>query len=408
MKLTDRAVSALAPGELLTDSIVTGLMAEGTRKGAKFVLRFVSPVTGKRRSAGVGSYPDVTLAKARERAQAMRSQIADGIDPIEARDTERAAGEQASAVPTFGAAAKQAHTDLSAGWKAGKNVQRWLTSVEQHLAPLLERRVDTLTPRDFADALRAQWIEHPRAAADVLQRASIIMRWAFASNYASGDPTSLVRSLLPKQTTRVVHHPAMLWRDVPAFVTAHLANIEPTDVVRAAVFVLMHTACRPSEARAATWTEFDLDEARWTIPAERMKGKLTHVVPLPVEVVDLLRAMHEAPLHDDFVFPNSQGRNAISDVRMQEFMQDAKATSDTEGRFAVPHGCRATFRNWCMDTRRDEAAAERQLAHRPRGETAAAYMRSDRFDARRELLAQWADHLHGRTANNVLPFESAA
>jgi integrase len=384
------------------------LIATPSNTGCKWSLRYVSPVTGKRREAGAGTYPLVTLTEARERALAMRKLIDEGKDPIEERKREDNAAAHASNVPTFGEAAKKVHTDLKAGWKETKNVARWLASIELHLAAVADRRVDTLTPADFAEALRAEWVEHPRAAADVLQRASVIMRWCFAKGHVSGDPTALVRSLLPRQDTRVEHHPALPWKKAPAFVREHLADIGPTEVIRACAFVQMHTACRPNEARGMQWGELDLEAAVWVVPAARMKGKLDHRVPLAPDAVALLRRLAAAKLHPVFVFPNTLNTAPIADVRLQEFMQERKAPSDTAGRFATPHGCRSMFMNWAVDTGHDERTADRQLAHRPKGQVAQAYERSSQFERRAHLVADWADYLHGRVKTNVVPFASAA
>ncbi|CAG9265689.1 Integrase [Burkholderia diffusa] len=408
-KLTERTLRTMKANDTpLTDDIVKGLRAVPTPSGIKWILRFTSPVTGARRDAGAGTFPEVSLADARERAQAMRKQIADGKDPIEERNRERAAAAREANVPTFGHAAKQVHTDLKAGWKQTKNVLQWLASVEQHLAPILARRVDTLTPADFADALRAEWLKHPRATADVLQRASVIMRWCFAKGFVMADPTSLVRSLLAKQQTEVEHHPALPYHIAPAFIAQHFATIAPTDVPRAAMFVLIHTACRPGEVRGMRWSELDLDSGVWTIPATRMKGKAEHRVPLVHEVVTLLRRISELKLHDDYVFPNSRGTNPISDVRLQEWLQDVKAPSDVTGRFATPHGCRAMFKDWAIESGHSESTSERALAHKVKGQVKQAYERTTQFERRTHLMRAWASYLHGHTVDNVVSLSTAA
>jgi len=411
-KLTDLAVQALKPGEQVTDAAVAGLLVEGTADGAKWMYRYSSPEVKfgpghkkageyKRRTMGLGVYPRVSLAEARRRALDARELIDAGKDPLEQREREKRAAEEDSKVPTFGQAAKSVHADLKAGWKATKNVAQWIANVEQYLAPILGRRVDVLTPRDFANALRAEWVAHPRSAADALQRASQIMAWCFAHGYAASDPTSLVRSLLPRQTARTEHHPSLDWRDAPAFVSLHLSNIEPQEVVRAAAFVSLHTACRPGEVRAMRRGELDLDNALWTVPAERMKGKVAHVVPLAPDVVTLLRRMLVLPLHDELIFPNVKGTGPVSDVRLQEFMQKTGAKSDTPERAPTPHGNRATFKNFSVDHGFDERTAERQLAHRPKGQTTQAYERTTQFERRRQLVERWADYLHGRWTSDI-------
>ena len=413
-KLSDTALKNHKGKNPLTDTASKGLRFVPTETGAKWILRYVSPVTGIRRSMGLGTYPATSLADARAKASEMRTLIEAGKDPIEERDTERRATRAEARKPTFGEAAIGKHAEAKKAWKQTKNVARWLASVEQYFKPILHRRVDTLIPDDFADCLRPFWMKYPRSTEDVLARAKYIMRWCYARRYI--DATLLhaidtcVPELLPSRDVAVTaHHPALPFEDAPAFVAEHLADIKVTDVVRACVFVQMHAACRPGEARGMRWSELNLDAAMWMIPGERMKMKRYHKVPLPAEVVALLRRMSEAKLHEDFVFPNTKGNNPISDVRLQEFLQAAKAPSDVDGRAATPHGFRATFKNWTIETKQDELAAERQLAHAPKGETMQAYERNMRITQRTPMMALYADYLHGRkTIEQLLRLNLAA
>jgi integrase len=158
------------------------------------------------------------------------------------------------------------------------------------------------------------------------------------------------------------------------------------------------------------WNELDLERGMWVIPGTRMKGRLAHDVPLVPEVLTLLRAMDNNRLHEDFVFPNTIGTGPLSDVMFQTFFRDTGAASDTEGRAPVPHGCRACFRGWCDVIHADERLAERQLAHRPRGQTAQAYQRETLFASRKNLLVKWTGYLHGRLVireDNVIPLTAA-
>ena len=427
-KLTDRALRNVKPEDRpMTDDIVTGLIFTPTRTGGKWSLRYASPVLkeekknrdgtirviGKRRESGIGVYPTVSLADARERAQEMRRLIDAGKDPLLEREHERAAVTKTAAKPTFGEAAKACHEEKKAGWKQTKNVTRWLASVEQYFRPILERRVDTLTPVDFADVLRPVWLQHPRSSEDVLSRAKTILQWCFAKGYidhVTVMATEYVRPLLPGRKVEVTtHHPSLPWKEAPAFVAAHLAGIKPTEPIRACLFVLIHTACRPGEARGMRWSELDLERAIWTVPGERMKMNKLHRVPLPAEVVDLLRAMSNARLHPEWVFPNTRGSNCISDVRLHEFMREASAPSDVEGRSATPHGWRATFKDWAIDHGFDERVADRQLAHGPKGETGQAYERTTQLKRRAHLIGLWTDWLHGRAVeDNVIALTNAA
>jgi integrase len=408
MKLTDRFLKNVKPDDKpVTDDAVPGLIFTPTRKGGgQWSLRYVSPVRKLRTEMGLSTYPLVTLEKARERAQDARRMIDAGKDPVEERKRQRAEVVRAAGVPTLEQAAEKTYERERHAWKKTdvRNAKRWLASVRQHLKPLLDRRVDTLLPADFSNALAKAWVEHPRVAADVLKRAELTMGWAFAAGYIPVNPVPSAKTLLPKVKVATQHHSALPHEDAPQFVRDHLSGIAPHEVIRAAAFVLLHTAVRPGEVRGMQWGELDLDRGVWLIPNVRMKGKLDHDVPLVPEVVALLRAISKAKLHDTFVFPNAYARGPLTDPSLSQYFQETGAASDTPGRTPTPHGCRATFRGWCDARGYDERIAERQLAHRPRGHTAQAYQRDTMFARRARLLEQWTNYLHGRAADsNVLP-----
>lgn len=342
----------------------------------------------------------------------MHSQIDSGHDPIQERRREQVITERDAKVSTFLPAAEKTHEKVKSGWKHadGRNARRWLSSVKAHLAPLLGYRVDTLKPRDFADALASAWIKCPRIADNVFQRASAIMEWAFAAypEHVICNPVPSARALLPSRSARQSkskHHPAILHTDASAFVRTHHAGIKPHEVTRACTFVLLHTAVRPAEARGMEWDELDLDRARWLIPAERMKGGVEHDVPLVPEVTSLLRAIREIQMHDRYVFLNVTNTGPVSDVDLQTFFRETGVASDTPGRTPVPHGGRACFRGWVDAKGYDPRLGERQLAHRPRGETAVAYQRDTMFERRASLMGAWTNYLHGRAVagDNVIP-----
>ena len=400
----------------LTDSDVRGLRLTPTgEKTGKWNIRYRSPVTKKDRDYGLGAYPRVSLAAARQKAREVRAIIDAGKDPLMERDAEQERARQeairAEGIPTFGHAAETYHTRQQklGVWKQTKNVAAWLASIRNHLGPLLERRVDTLTARDFQTALEPVWFTKDKIASDVMQRATEVMDWCEASEYITGNPCPRARKMLGKVKHVTKHQPSMSYKLVPAFVAEHFGKpIDVTDLDRAAAFVQMHVASRPGEARMMRWSELDLDAGVWLLPVERMKGKRVHDVPLPTDVVKLLRRMEAAKLHEDFVFPNTLGTNPISDVRLQTFLREAKAPSDTSGRTAVPHGWRATFKAWGIAELHDDRILERQLAHKPKGQTNQAYDRDSQLDQRRIVVEKWANYLHGRATLNVVPFTAPA
>jgi integrase len=418
-RLNDRLLQNLsADDKPITDSVVAGLIAVPKNNGVNWILRFVSPVLmgkdgkGKRREMGLGVYPHVKLAEARDKAIDARKLIATGVDPIEAREAAKIEVIRTSNMPTFGEAATATWEKEKKGWKDTKNVKAWIASVRRLFEPILKRPVDTLKAKDFAACLSDAWHKHPNVAEDVLRRARAIMKWCAAGEFIDADPTALVRVLLGKRTHETEHNPAMSFKVIPAFMRENFADLDPLNVKACALFVLIHTACRSNEVRGMRWGELDLDAGVWTIPPERMKGKKghkrQHIVPLVAEVVSLLQRMKEKQLHPHYVFPNATDTGPITDYPVNKLLAALKAPSQTEGRFAVPHGFRSTFKDWAVEraTEFDYSTSERALAHTIRGQVQGAYERTTQFDARVKLMRKWADHLHAPA--NVVQLPAAA
>ncbi|MGF6839916.1 integrase [Paraburkholderia youngii] len=426
MKLTDRTLQSLKPedGEV-TDDARKGLAFIRTAKGGRWTLYYTSPTrlieSGKNKGKprrcemSLGLYPEVSLAAARQRCDTAREMIGRKLDPLDERKSAVVEFYKQNNIPTFGEAARAYHESASKAWKQTDNVAQWIRSVETYLVPILRRKVDTLTAQDFADALRDEWLKHPRMSEDVLSRARHIMDWAHAMKHVDSIAplqVQLARKLLPprnKHTNKTTHHPSLPWRELPAYVAKHLVDIGPCDIVRACIFVQIHTAVRPGEARGMQWTELDLDRAQWKIPGERMKMKVAHITPLPPAVVALLRTMEKNKMDETYVFPATGGGAPLSDFAVRFFLQKTNAPSDTEGKAATAHGFRSTLTNWALDMGYSERVADRQLAHGPRGAVNQAYDRTTLLDQRVRLVNAYADYI--RTAHidgNVVPLAQAA
>lgn len=158
--LTDKQARALKPKDKpVFDGKVTGLILAPTTSGCKWTFRYTSPVTGKRRDAGLGTYPETSIAEAREKAFAMRKLIDNGTDPIDQRERERQAAAAAAAALTFEAAARKVHEELKPGWKNEKHAAQWINTMETYVFPKLgKRKLEAITPGDCADALRPIWL----------------------------------------------------------------------------------------------------------------------------------------------------------------------------------------------------------------------------------------------------------
>ncbi|NMG31750.1 tyrosine-type recombinase/integrase [Aromatoleum evansii] len=392
--LTDAKARNLKPEDgPLPHGGVTGLSLHpsNTKGHGKWVLRFVSPVTGKRRNAGVGSYPEVGIADAAKRATAMREQLADGKDPLE----EKGKLVDQPKVPTFQEAAEQLHADLLPGWKNVKHGQQWINTLAEYAFPTLgTKKLAEIQPRDIADALRPIWLGKAETASRVKQRIHAVMAWGWAHGHCQSNPVDVVDHLLPLQPAKAVrtqHQPAMPWQEIPAFVTKHLKKREPHDVTRSMLEFVILTACRSGEARGAVWAEIDTNNAIWTIPAARMKAKLPHRVPLASRVIEILK--EQRGQHESLIFPSVRDQVELSDMVLTAFLRRVKAHSDTPDRIATAHGFRSSFRDWCSENGYPRDLAERALAHTVSNKVEAAYHRTDLLELRRPMMEAWAEFI---------------
>lgn len=377
---------------------VTGLtLKPSTASGrGKWNLRYVSPVTGKRRDMGMGVYPDVSVADALRLGQEARELIAGGDDPVMVRRAQ-------SAVPTFEQAARRRWENIRDSFRNAKHRMDWIASLERHAFPTLgDVRVDKITPRQIADTLRPIWLKTPETASRVKQRCHNVMAACWAEGYIQANPVDVVGHLLSDQPTRNNHQPAMPWKLVPAFVQEHL-RWEPVLGSRAALLFLILTAARSGEVRGMTWAEVDVEARLWTVPAERMKAHREHRVPLSDAAMALLGAQGD----DELVFPSLRGK-MLSDMALTSLLRKTGATSDVPGRTATAHGFRSSFRDWAADHGYQSDLAERALAHTIGNKVRAAYERTDQLEARVAMMEQWAAHVMGRAGANVVPFKREA
>jgi len=394
MALTDKQARALRPGDKpIYDPICPGLSLHPTAKGGKWIYRFTSPITSKRRDAGVGAYPDNSIAEARDKAQEMRKLVKTGVDPIERQKEEVLAAKSAIAALTFEEAAREVHKGLKPGWKNEKHGAQWINTLETYIFPKFgNKKLDAITPKDCADALRPIWLEKAETASRVRQRIHAVMQWAWAHGHVTSNPVAVVDHLLPKQNAKVQHQPAMPWKSVPKFVATHLIDRLPADSTRAALEFAILTATRSGEVRGAVWDEFDLDASIWTIPAARMKMDEPHRVPLSSRAITIIKFLKECGLHDELVFPAPRGK-ILSDMTLTALLRRVNAESDTPGRVATAHGFRSSFRDWASENGYARDLAERALAHAVANQVEAAYHRSDLIEQRRPMMQAWADHV---------------
>lgn len=400
--ITDRQARAIKPDSKTLPSGIAGLTLQPTAaKGrGKWVFRYVSPATQKRRQTSFGIYPDVSVASAIEQGRDARKLIAEGTDPLEKKQA-------LAAMPTFEQATRDYWAELRGSLKESRQRDKWIRLMELHAFPKIgSRLVNTLTPQDFAAMLSPIWQTKAETARKVKQRSHKVMAGCWARQQIQANPVDVVQVILPPQKDVTVHQPAMPWQIVPAFVSEHLTR-QPVQGSRAALLFTILTACRSGEVRGATWQEIDLKARLWTVPAERMKSGVEHRVPLSDEVIELLEGQlqGEAPQPDALVFPAIRG-GQLTDTAVTMLLRKTNATSDTAGRVATAHGFRSSFRNWAADHKYSTDIAERALAHTIGNKVQAAYERTDRLEARIAMMEQWARHVVSH-ADNVMAIGSA-
>jgi len=393
--LTDAKARKTRPGDKpVSDSAVRGLylFSSAATGSGKWILRFFSPETGKRRDMGLGNYPSVSIKEARVAAFQARKAIESGEDPIEQRNRRMASVANAAAIPSFADAARNVHADLADGFRNKKHIDQWINTLELYVIPMIGTKpVNELRAGDFAACLRPIWLKKPETASRVKQRCDAVMTWCAALGQIVASPVGVVDRLLPKQPgkrERVEHQPALPWRKLPEFFRGVLHH-GSTTMSKEMLEVLILTAARSGEVRQMTWGEVDLVENIWTVPAIRMKAKVSHRVPLSPRVVALLgKRISDGRDHSSLVFP-SRKNTPISDMTLTKFLRDHNIPSDTPERCATAHGFRSSFRDWASEHGYPRDVAERALAHTVKNTTEAAYHRTDLLDQRREMMLAW-------------------
>ncbi len=341
------------------------------------------------RDLGLGPAHTVTLAEARTAAAENRKLLLEGVDPIEAKREKRAekALEAASAV-TFRDAADRYIAAHAAGWRNEKHGAQWTATLTAYAHPTLGALpVATIEVGHVLKVLEPIWSEKPETASRVRGRVESILDWATARGYRRGDNPARWRghleNLLPRRdkVARVRHHPALRFLDIGAFMVALRA--EQGIAARALEFLVL-TAARTSEVIGATWPEIDIDNAVWTVPADRIKAGREHRVPLSAPAMALLRRLYETRA-GDHVFPGGKSGRPLSNNAILALLERMGRGDVTA------HGFRSTFRDWAAErTAYPREVAEMALAHIVDDKVEAAYRRGDLIEKRRRMMADWA------------------
>lgn len=351
-----------------------GLYLVVDRYGKRWVLLF--QMNGKRREMGLGAYPAVALAQARDKAEAARQAVQQGVDPIAAKKV------APKAEDTFASFSEALIGDLKAGWSGAKTEAGWRRSLLVHAKRLADKPLDAITTEDVLETVKPYWTDKPESGQKLRARIEVALDAAKAKGLRSGDNPARWRGHLdrllskPRKLVRG-HHRAIHYSEAPKLMK-RLA--EKRGMSARALEWTIYNAARENMTLGAMWPEIGDD---WTVPAERMKRRREFVVPLSDQATFVLTHCDKAT---PYVFPGAKLDRPLSNAAMDKLLKDM-------GVDATPHGFRTTFREWAGDNGFPEEVAEAALDHVYGSATRRAYRRSVELELRRKMMQAWADFL---------------
>jgi integrase len=387
-------LTALAVGRTNTPGLYAdggGLYLRVGRGGAKsWAFRFT--LNGKPREMGFGSFTKVNLADARKKASDARLLLSDGHDPLAHRRDEqkqRTAAEKlvAARSMTFDQCAEAYIGAHEVSWKNDKHRQQWRNTLATYVSPVFGSvPVQDVDIDSIMKVIEPLWKTKTETARRIRGRIEVILDWARVRGYRTGENPARWRGnidqLLPPRSRvqAVKHHAALPYAEIGVFMK-DLREIEGNSA--AALEFLILTAARTGEVIGARWPEMDLKEQLWIVPADRMKSRREHRVPLSPSAIAVLKQM--APSEGGYVFSGRSADGPLSNMALLMMLGRMNRGDVTA------HGFRSTFRDWAAErTNFSREAVELALAHVIEDKTEAAYRRGDLFDKRRELMDEWA------------------
>ncbi|MDY0132487.1 MAG: tyrosine-type recombinase/integrase [Desulforegulaceae bacterium] len=404
--ITDKQLLALKPkpGQSNSDYAVGGvpyLYIRCFKSGAKS-WRFRIKKGGRFYVWGLGSYPNISLADAREKVRELLNLQSQGVDLVKERYKTKA--EQ---INLFSEIAYQYHKiKIIPELTNQKHIKNWISQIEKYIFPVIgDFNIKDIETNHIIKALEPIWTDKHETAKRIRQRLEVIFDYAIASNLMERgfNPASWkgnLEQLLPKIKKQDKHLPALK----PELINQFLKDLKDYKGIsaRALEFIIL-TACRSGEARLATWKEIDFKNKVWTIPADRMKAGKPHTVPLSEQALNLLA---DLPKLSEYLFTSPRG-GILSDTAVNNVIRrlDKKGktyTDETTGRLVVPHGFRSTFKDWARQPQRyghvnySDELSELALAHVNSDATRSAYARNELLEERRPLMSDWAKYCDGK------------
>ena len=375
-----------------------GLYLEVKPSGVK-AWRYRFRLSDKESVFAIGDYPAITLVEARKKREEARDLVKQSINPAHNRQLEKIKIEQAAAT-TFEAVALE--------WLALKD---WEKITKDRRLDMLQRIVfpsigplpiKQITPAHILDILQRTGKDRPTVAAEARRTMQGVFDLAICTLRADSDPVHPVRKSLPMNKTQ---HKRALSHEEIGQLLRDIENYQGNFQTVAAFKLMWLTLCRPSEAIEARWAEIDLDAAIWRIPAERMKKRKEHVMPLPAQAVQVLRSMHGVTDKHVHVFPHRDDRTKpMTDAAMRQALRNL----GWAGKYS-PHATRTTGSTQLNEMGYSSDWIEKQLAHVEINAVRRTYNHADYLTDRAKMMQHWADFIGGlKEGGKVLPFKKSA
>lgn len=364
-----------------------GLFLRVEKNGSKFWVQRIT-IRGKRSELGLGSPSLVSLAEARGKAIENRKLARSGGDPLQAK-------REAQEVPTFAEAAHKVHEIHKPTWRNAKHAAQFIATLETYAFPRMGKlRVSDVSTADVLAVLTPIWTEKNETARRVRQRIGTVLKWTVAQGWRTDNPAKDIQEALAKVPTTKNHRKALPFAEVHTCLEA-VQGSEATTATKLAFEFLVLTAGRSGEVREALWREIDMDAAVWEIPAQRMKAKRPHRVPLSPQTLTVLRESKALGDGTGFVFPGTKEGKPLSDATLRKLIRELGFEVDI-------HGFRTSFRTWAQErTNFPREVAEAAMAHTLGDKAEQAYARSDLFEKRRKMMNQWATYIGAKSSDVV-------
>lgn len=378
MSLTQKVIQNITTPGKYQDKY--GLALRVSPKGSKaWIVRYT--FNGERRDDGLGKFPDISLAEARETAMAMRLSARKGIDPRAEKEKNK---ELSKSAATFEDDANAYIARHRHGWSQA-HTHQWEASLRDHVFPIIGKKavciIDTKVVTSVLDPI---WREKPETARRVRNRIERVLDYSKALGHRDGENPARWRGHLQNVMSNVLPTPtpleSMSYHALPGFMRR--LEAEDSRAARCLQFLIL-TGCRSSEAMGARWDEIDWEHSIWRIPAERMKGKEEHEIPLSQAAITVLKETGTRG-KSEFIFPNASNKKEMANNTLRRLMTKM-------GEECTVHGFRATFRTWLQEkTDFSNELCETALAHVVGNLTQRAYTRGKQLEKRRPMMDKWA------------------